>query len=80
MTKIVAQREQVRSAATAATEKMNQQIKSVKDASDRHWASLKAKVAADPDYLKAKVEEGKQKIDAKRAERRGNGRTRNGRD
>ena len=47
---------------------MNQQIKSVKDASDRHWASLKAKVAADADYLKAKVEEGKKKIEAKRAE------------
>jgi hypothetical protein len=67
--KIIAQREQVRSAATAATEKVNQQIKSVKDASDdRHWASLKAKVAADADYLKAKVEAGKQKIEAKRAE------------
>ena len=66
--KIVAQREQVRSAATAATEKVNQLINSVKDASDRRWASLKAKVAADADYLKAKVEEEKQKIEAKRAE------------
>ena len=41
--KIVAQREQVRSAATAATEKVNQEIKSVKDTSHRHCASLKAK-------------------------------------
>ena len=66
--KIVAQREQACSAATAATEKVNQQIQSVKDASDGRWASLKAKVAADADYLKAKVEEGKQKIEANRAE------------
>ena len=66
--KIVAQGAQVRSAATAATEKVNQQIKSVKDASDKHWASLKAKVTADADYLKAKVDAGKQKIEAKRAE------------
>ena len=66
--KIIAVRDQVHSAATAATEKVDQEIKSVKDASDRHWASLQAKVAADAQYLKAMVQEGKQKIEAKRAE------------
>ena len=65
--KIVAQMEQVHKIATAATEKLNQEIKSVKDASDTHWASLQAKVAADADHLKAKMQEGKQKIDAQRA-------------
>jgi hypothetical protein len=66
--KIVARREQVHSAAAAATDKVNQEIKSVKDASDTHWASLRAKVTADADYLKGKMREGKQKIEAKRAE------------
>jgi len=66
--KIVARREQVHSAAAAATDKVNQEIKSVKDASDTHWVSLRAKVTADADYLKGKMQEGKQKIEAKRAE------------
>src|SRR6516165_7879909 len=66
--KIIAVRDQVHRAATAATEKVDQQIKSVKDASDRHVASLQAKVAADAQYLKAKVQEGKHKIEANRAE------------
>jgi hypothetical protein len=43
---VVARMDQVHSAATAATEKVNQEIKSVKEASDQHWASLEAKVAA----------------------------------
>ena len=41
--KIVARREQVQSAATALTEKIGQQIKSVKDASDSQWVALKSK-------------------------------------
>ena len=60
--------EEVHKDATAATEKIDEEIKSIKDSSDRHWASLQAKVAADADYLKAKMQEGKQKIEAQRAE------------
>jgi hypothetical protein len=66
--KIVARREKVQSAATALTEKIGQQIKSAKDASDSQWVALKAKVAADNDHLKAAVKQGIQKIAADRAE------------
>ena len=66
--KIVAQGAQVRNAATAATEKVNQQIKSVKDASDKHWAALKAKVVADADILESEGGCGEAKIEAERAE------------
>jgi len=66
--KIVARREKVQSDATALTEKVDQQIKAVKDASDPQWVSLKAKVAADNDHLKAAVKKGIQKIAADRAE------------
>ena len=66
--KIVARREQVHSAATALAEKVNQEIKSAKDASDAHWTALKAKVAADNDYLKSAVQKGKHQIDVNRAE------------
>ena len=66
--RIVARRDQVRTAATAATEKVNQDIKSVKDTTDSHWASLRSKVATDADYLKAKMQEGAHRIEAKRAE------------
>jgi hypothetical protein len=62
---IVARMDQVHSAATAATEKVNQEIKSVKKTSDQHWASLQAKVAADAQYLKAKVQEGKKKVETR---------------
>ena len=50
------------------TEKVGQQIKSVKDASDSQWVALKAKVAADSDHLKAMVKKGMDKIAADRAE------------
>ena len=66
--KIVARREKVQSAATALTEKVGQQIKTVKDASDLQWVALKAKVAADGEHLKAAVKTGIQKIAADRAE------------
>jgi hypothetical protein len=66
--KIVARRAQVQSDATALTEKVGQQIKSVKDASDSQWVALKAKVAADNDHLKAAVKKGMDKIAADRAE------------
>ena len=66
--KIVARREKVQSDATALTEKVNQQINSVKDASDSQWVALKAKVAADNDHLKAMVKKGVDKVAADRAE------------
>jgi hypothetical protein len=66
--KIVARRQQVQSAVTAMNEKVGQQIKSAKDASESDWVALKAKVAADNDYLKAMVKKGAQKIAADRAE------------
>ena len=65
---IVARREQVHSSAAALAEKVNQEIKSAKDASDAHWTSLKAKVAADSDYLKSAVQKEKHQIDVNRAE------------
>jgi len=65
--KIVARREQVHSAATALGEKVNQEIKSAKDASDAHWIALKAKVGADSDYLKSAVQKAKHQIDVNRA-------------
>jgi hypothetical protein len=66
--KIVERREQVHSSATALAEKVNQEIKSAKDASDVHWTALKAKVAADNDYLKSAVQKGRHQIDVNRAE------------
>ena len=66
--KIVARREQVQSAAAALTEKVSQQVKSVKDASDSQSVALKAKIAADNDHLKAMVKKGMDKFAADRAE------------
>jgi uncharacterized membrane protein YheB (UPF0754 family) len=66
--RIVARMEQVQTAATAATEKVDQDIKAVKNATDHHWASLRSKVATDADFLKTKVQEGERRIEAKRAE------------
>src|SRR5215475_13170693 len=39
-------REQARAAATAATERVNQEIKSVKDSGSRNWSALQAKITA----------------------------------
>jgi hypothetical protein len=66
--KVVARREEVHRAATALADKVNQEIKSAKDASDAHWTALKAKVAADNDYLKSAVQKGMHQIDVNRAE------------
>ena len=66
--KIAARREQVHGSAAALAEKLNQEIKSAKDASDVHWTALKAKVAADSDYLKSAVQKGKHQIDVNRAD------------
>ena len=48
--KVVARREQARAAATAAVEKVNQDVKSVGDTAARNWSAVKAKVAAEADF------------------------------
>jgi hypothetical protein len=45
--KVVERREQAHAAATAATEKVNQEVKSAKDTATRNWNALQAKIAAD---------------------------------
>jgi hypothetical protein len=67
--KLVARKEQARTAATNAVEKVNQQIKSVEDFSSQHWNAMKAKIAADMDALKTRVTTQKHERDVKRAER-----------
>ena len=42
--KVVARREQARAAATAAVEKVNQDVKSVGDTAARNWSAVKAKI------------------------------------
>jgi hypothetical protein len=64
-----ARREQARAAATAAVEKVNQNVKSVGDTAARNWSAVKAKIAADMDALKADVAEAKHDRDVKGAEK-----------
>src|SRR5262249_45649922 len=66
--KIVERRERALAAATAATEKVNQEINSVKDTTTRNWNALQAKVTSDMDSLKAAVARRKRELDVKRAE------------
>jgi hypothetical protein len=68
--KIMVRREQARAAATAATERVNQEIKSVKDSGSRNWSALQAKITADMDALKAGIAERQRERDVKRAESR----------
>jgi hypothetical protein len=66
--KIAVRKEQARVAATAAVEKVNQEIKSAGNTAARDWNSVKAKVAADMTTLKAKATTMKRNLDVKRAE------------
>jgi predicted nucleic acid-binding Zn-ribbon protein len=66
--KIVVRKEQARTAATAAVEKVNQEAKSIGDSATRNWGTVKAKIAADMTALKAKAADVKRKIDVKTAE------------
>src|SRR6516162_9980223 len=68
--KIAARKAQARAAATAAVEKVNQEVKSAGDSAARDWNAVKAKVAADMNALKADVSEAKHERDVKRAEER----------
>ena len=66
--KIEARKEQAPAAAAKATEKVNQEIKSVGDTAARNWSAVRAKVAADIDSLKAGVAGAKHKLDVRQAE------------
>jgi hypothetical protein len=66
--KIEARKEQARAAAAKATEKVNQEIKSVGDTAVRNWTAVRTKVAADVDALKAGVTRAKHDLDARHAE------------
>jgi hypothetical protein len=52
----------------AATEKVNQEVKSVKDTATRNWNALEAKIAADIEALKAGIAQRKREREAGRAE------------
>ena len=66
--KVVARREQARAAATAAMEKVNQEVKSAKDTTTRNWNALQAKIAADVQLLKTGIDQRKQERQVRRAE------------
>ena len=66
--KVIARKEQARVAASAAVEKVNQEIKSAGDTAARNWSAVKAKVDADVNALKANVAQAKHDLGAKRAE------------
>jgi hypothetical protein len=68
--KIAARKAQARAAATAAVEKVNQEVKSAGDSAARDWNAVKAKIAADRNALKADIAEAKHERDVKRAENR----------
>src|SRR5215471_11841842 len=68
--KVMARREQARAAATAAVEKVNQDVKSVGDTAARNWSAVKAKIAADKDALQAAVAQAKHDLDGYRPPRR----------
>jgi hypothetical protein len=57
--KIGAGEEQERAAAAKATEKVNQEIKSVGDTAARNWTAVRAKIAAVMNALKADVAHAK---------------------
>ena len=66
--KVVARKEQARAAATAAAEKVNNNIQSAKDTASRNWSAVRAKIAADINTLKADVTHKKHDLDAKLAD------------
>jgi len=52
----------------AATEKVKQEVKSVKDTASRNWNALETKIAADIEALKTGVAQRKREREAGRAE------------
>jgi hypothetical protein len=68
--KLVVRKEQARAAATSAVQKVDEQIKSVNDTATKSWSTVRAKVAADMNALKADVAHAKHEHDVKRADGR----------
>jgi len=68
--KITVRQAQARAAATAAVEKVNQEVKSAGDTAARNWNTVKAKIAADMTALKADFAEAKHDHDVRHAENR----------
>jgi hypothetical protein len=66
--KIDARKELARAAATKATEKVNQDIKSVGDTAVRNWSAIRTKIAADINALKAGAARARHDLDARHAE------------
>jgi hypothetical protein len=66
--KVEARREQAHAAATAATEKVDQEVKSLKNTATRNWNALQAKIAADIDTLKAGIAQRKREREIGRTE------------
>src|SRR5271166_1471863 len=66
--KMVARREQLRTATTQTVEKLKQDMKSAGSAASNSFSALKAKVSADADTLKTNVKQWKKELDAKQAE------------
>ncbi len=66
--KMVARREQLRTAATQSVDKLKQEMKSAGAEVSSSFSALKAKVAADAETLKANVKQWKKGLDAERAE------------
>src|SRR5262249_44006229 len=57
--KVEARRQQARAVASAAVDKVNQNIKSGGGTATRNWSAVKAKIAADMNALKAGVAQAK---------------------
>jgi len=53
---------------TTAVEKVGQEIKSIDDTAVRNWSTIRAKIAADMNALKADVAQAKHDWDVKRTE------------
>jgi hypothetical protein len=66
--KIVVRKQQARTAAATAIEKVNQEIKSANANAARDWSSVKAKIATDLTNLKAKAATAKHNLDVKAAQ------------
>jgi hypothetical protein len=68
--KIVVRRQQAHAAATAAVERINQEIKSSGNGAAKDWNAVKAKIAADMSTLKADAVQAKHNLDVNYAENR----------
>jgi hypothetical protein len=66
--KLDMRRDQAHAAATAATEKVKQEVNSVKDSASKNWNALQAKIAADIQTLKSGIDQRKRERQAGRAE------------